>query len=159
MTTRNEYTRRDLALAYINAIDRMSLRDTDPESLAARLHTFHRELLRGLKQLFDVDLNSDQKINFIFHSTAHSYHSLRSPLSGLIEGAGMLHDRVEGSGVWETIEELGDMRRRAETMHVDIVEKLLHLIKPDTGETFTGEDLKAIGVDDEEPTDPDFEWY
>lgn len=154
-----EYTRRDLALAYINAIDRASLRTAPPESLAARKHTFHRQLLRGLKHLFDVDLSSDKRIYFLFHSTAHSYHNLDSPLSGLIEGAGLLHDRVEGSGVWEICVELGDMRRRAEAMHVDVVEKLLHLVKPDRGETFTSEDLKALGVDDEEPTDPDYEWY
>lgn len=153
-----EYTRRDLALAYLNAHKMPELRPAPPESLAARLQTYHEDLLRGLKHLFSFSLQDEKALEFFLRSVAHSYRSNTFPLSGLLEG-GLLFQRVEGTGTLEICTELREMHERSQERHVDLAEAILALAKPDTGETFTSEDLKAIGVDDEEPTDPDFEWY
>jgi len=152
-----EYTRRDLARAYLNAFPMPEHVPVDPESLAAQLKTHHRQLLRGLKQLFEVDLNSDQVLKFFFRGVAYSYRGNTHPLSGLLE-AGPLLRRVEGTGTLEICDELRQLHEKSQERHIDLVMGILELVKPAAGETFTSEDLKAIGVDDEVPTDPDHLW-
>lgn len=152
-----EYTRRDLALAYLNAHPMPEHFTPDPESLHARLKTYHQQLLRGLEQLFDVDLASDRVLQFFFRSVARSYRGNTYPLSGLIEG-GLLLNRIEGSGALELCGELARRHKESQELHVDLTVKILELLKPNTGETFSTEDLATIGVDDVEPTDPDGDW-
>ncbi|WP_330272504.1 hypothetical protein OG205_37175 [Lentzea sp. NBC_00516] len=153
-----DYTRRDLALAYLKAHRMPEFGPTPPESLAARLKTHHEELLRGLRHLFGFSLEGEPALRFFFNSVAHSYRSNTHPLSGMLEG-GLLYKRVEGTGTLEVCEELAGLHRQSQERHVDLAEMILALAKPDNGEIVTSEQLKAIGVDDEEPTDPDFEWY
>ncbi|WP_156213523.1 hypothetical protein [Lentzea aerocolonigenes] len=153
-----EYTRRDLALAYLNAHEMPESVPSPPESLAARLKTYHQELLRGLRHLFDFSLQDEPALQFFLRSVARSYRTNTYPLSGLLEG-GLLFQRVEGTGTLEICAELRETHEQTQERHVDLAEMILALAKPDNGEVVTSEQLNAIGVDDVEPTDPDFEWY
>ncbi len=153
-----EYTRRDLALAYLNAYPVPEHHEADPESLYARLKTYHRQLLRGLKQLFGFDLNDDRVLKFFFRSIAHSYRGNSHPLAGMLEG-GLLVKRVENSAVMDICAELATLHEQSQQRLVDLTVEVLALVKPDNGEVVTSEQLRAIGVDTEKPTDPDYEWY
>jgi hypothetical protein len=152
-----EYTRRDLALAYLNAHETHHCGPNDPESYYVRLKTYREGLLRGLQQLFDFSLEDERVLGFFLRSVAHSYRSNTYPLSGLLEG-GLLVKRVEGTGTLEIVDELREAHRQTQERHVDLAEKILALAKPDNGEVVTSEQLRAIGVDDVEPRDPDFDW-
>ncbi|WP_394615505.1 hypothetical protein JNUCC0626_38065 [Lentzea sp. JNUCC 0626] len=154
-----DYTRRDLAVAYLNAHEMPEFGPTPPvASLAVRMQTYHRDLLRGLRHLFDFTLKDEPALLFFLNSVAHSYRSNTTPLSGVLE-AGPLYKRVDGTGTLEVCDELHEMHRKSQVRHVDLAVMILELAKPDDGQVVTSEQLRAIGVDDEEPTDPDFEWY
>ncbi|MEU7479526.1 hypothetical protein AB0A63_26295 [Lentzea sp. NPDC042327] len=152
-----EYTRRDLALAYLEAYPVPEHHEVDPESLYARMKTYHRQLLRGLKQLFGFDLNDDQLLKFFFRSVAYSYRGNRHPLSGVLEG-GLLVKRFEGTDVMDRCVELATLHERTQERLVDLTVEILALAKPDDGTVVTTEQLQAIGVDTAEPTDPDGDW-
>ncbi|WP_285644118.1 hypothetical protein [Lentzea sp. NBRC 102530] len=154
-----DYTRRDLALAYLNAHEMPEFGPEPPAaSLATRLKTYHRELLRGLKHLFDFSLEDETALRMFLNSVAHSYRTNTTPLSGVLEG-GLLYKRIDGTGMLEVCRELTELHLKSQERHVDLAVMILELAKPDDGQVVTSEQLRAIGVDDEKPTDPDYEWY
>ncbi|MFD4674153.1 hypothetical protein ACFWNN_30850 [Lentzea sp. NPDC058450] len=150
-----DYTRRDLALAYLNAHPVHSCGPTDPDSYYVRLKTYREELLRGLCRLFEFSLDDEMWLKFFLHGVTRSYRGNTHPFAGMLEG-GLLLERVKGSGAMEIAAELQEMHEKAAERHLDLTEKILALAKPDNGEVVTSEQLRAIGVNDVEPRDPDF---
>ncbi|WP_154697380.1 hypothetical protein [Lentzea guizhouensis] len=152
-----EYTRRDLALAYLEAYPMPEHHQVDPESLYARLKVFHTQLLAGLEQLFAVDLKSDRFAHFFFGQVARSYRDNRHPTSGMLE-SGPLFTRPGGTELLKLCNELATLHEWSQKRLVDLTVELLAMVKPDHGEVVTTEQLRAIGVDTVKPTDPDGEW-
>jgi hypothetical protein len=157
MLPRMDYTRRDLALAYLEAYPVPQHWEADPESLYARLKTFHEQLLAGLEQLFAIDMKSDRFVHFFFGQVARSYRDNRHPTSGMLE-AGPLFRRAEGTEILKLCDELATLHSWSQKRLVDLTVELLALVKPDHGEVVTSEQLHAIGVDTVKPTDPNGDW-
>lgn len=134
-----EYTRRDLAQAVLDA---------------------HPDSKRGL-DLFRGGFSEDMKAHqarmrdALLKKTARSNAAITSPGDGLGE-AGMLVQRLEGSGVLGRIGDIRELNEQSRTAHLDIADELLGLIGP-TVEKVTSADLKAQGVADTPPNSSDYE--
>ncbi|NKE55999.1 hypothetical protein FXN61_03820 [Lentzea sp. PSKA42] len=145
-----EYTRRDLAQAVL---------DAHPDSNRG-LNMFygafsddmkkHQVKMRdGLLKAFGIDLNAHMALKMMLKSTVDSNSAITSPGSGFGEFSAIAR-KLEGSGVIDRMMEIARLNDESQKIHLDIVEELMGLMLP-AAEVVTSEDLKALGVDDDDP--------
>ncbi|MEV6347855.1 hypothetical protein [Actinoplanes sp. NPDC051851] len=156
------YRRGDLIQAYLEAQDGWRKGYlVDASAYNDALHA-HRESLRdGLERLFEIRLTREglaahRSLFLLFETTVRSMLAVSTPWSGFLD-AGPLLQRLEdagepGSRVLEASSRLQHRTGELRDDHRDILDALLTVFLGDrAGSTFTGADLRALGVDDNPP--------
>ncbi|TDD77697.1 hypothetical protein E1293_25940 [Actinomadura darangshiensis] len=173
MTADRRYDRRALIRAYLDELrHRNAAEPKDPESDYAKLAEYERNLSAGLQRLFEIDLSKGMTaagtasgdrflLNFL-RSTALSHLAIQHPWSGYLEAGGVV-TAMKDAGLWDAVQESTDriiqVNRDSEREHMEILDLLVrHLLGDRADRSFTSADLRALGVPDEPPVDPDDMW-
>ena len=156
MFPRVEYTHRDLAQAVLDAHPK-SKRGLDMfrGGFSDDMKKHQVRVRDGLLKAFGVDLKSDMALQMMLNATLESNAAIRGPMSTFGE-AGLLVRKLEGSGVLDRVNRIGELNEQSRQTHLEIVEELLGLMNPAVA-VVTLEDLKALGVDDTPPNNLDYE--
>ncbi|MDX8032533.1 hypothetical protein SK803_20155 [Lentzea sp. BCCO 10_0856] len=151
-----EYTRHDLAQAVLDAHpDSKRGLDMFRGGFSDDMKAHQVRLRDGLLKAFGIDLKADMALFMMLRATLDSNAAVRGPMSTFGE-AGLLLRKLEGTGVLDRVNQIGELNVRSRELHFEIVEELIGLMGP-TVEKVTSEDLKAMHVDDTPPNPDDYE--